>query len=377
MPPIIIVGSGLAGYTFAREFRKLDTATRLTIVSRDCGSFYSKPMLSTALQQKKDPSALASFSAIQMAEQLDAEILPFSAVTELDPTGRTIEVNQQKREYQALVLALGADQRTSNLSGTGVDDIVSVNDLADYIRFHGLLRNVSRVAILGAGLIGCEFANDLAIHGIKVVLVDPAPWPLSRFLPEQAGQLMTDSLAGIGVQLRMGSAPVAVDRIDNGYRVSLRGGDVIDVGLVLSAIGLVPRTALAHAAGLNIGLGIVTDACLRTSAEHIYALGDCVEVETLLLPYVMPIMHCARALAKTLSGNLSPVTYPIMPVVVKTPALPTILAAPLEKGGTWEVSYPDGGLRALYHNVDHTLGGFALMGSCVHEKGVLSKQMVA
>ncbi|RJG02497.1 FAD-dependent oxidoreductase [Noviherbaspirillum sedimenti] len=375
MQPIIIVGSGLAGYTVAREFRKLDATTPLKIVSRDCGSFYSKPMLSNVFHQKKDPAKIASYSAAQMAEQLHAEVLPYSSVTALDPATRTIQINHQDTGYQSLVLALGADQRRIDLAGDAAEDVLSVNDLADYLRFHTLLHDKRRVAILGAGLIGCEFANDLTSGGITVDLIDPASWPLSRFLPEPAGQVMADALSGIGVQLWPGCTPVAVDRSDDGYRLSLSGGKSLQVDLVLSAIGLVPRIMLAQAAGLTTARGIVTDACLRTSAEHVYAIGDCAEVENLLLPYVMPIMQCARALAKTLFGTPAKVTYPAMPVVVKTPAMPTVVAPPLQQDGAWETDGKAGSMRAVYRNADSSVGGFALLGDRVEEKGALLKQI--
>ena len=94
---------------------------------------------------------------------------------------------------------------------------------------------------------------------------------------------------------------------------------------MLSAIGLRADTRLAGAAGLACERGIVVDACLQTSAPGIYALGDCAQYASAgqrTLPYVMPIMNAAKALAATLAGTPTPVVFPLMPVSVKTPALP-------------------------------------------------------
>jgi len=277
------------------------------------------------------------------------------------------------------VLALGADQRQPALRGDGAADIFSINDLADYRRFHNVLAKKRRIAILGAGLIGCEFANDLATSGVEVNLIDPALWPLSRFLPQSAGFAMSDALTRIGVQLWLGRTPASVDRIEGAdgltYRLRMADGEYIDADLVLSAIGLMPRIALAQAAGLATARGIVTDAWLKASADDVYAIGDCAEVDNLVLPYVMPIMQCARALAKTLAGTPTRVTYPAMPVVVKTPALPTVVVPPLHAGGQWHTSGEAGNLKALYRNLDDSLGGFALMGSSVQEKAALLKEI--
>src|SRR5690606_36441039 len=132
----------------------------------------------------------------------------------------------------------------------------------------------------------------------------------------------------------------------------------------LSAVGLRPRTALAATAGLATGRGIRVDRQLRTSAEHIYALGDCAEVDGLNLLYVMPLMACARALAKTLAGEPGEVRYGPMPVMVKTPACPLVVAVPPPgRSGTWEVSGEGRDWQALCHDAAGKLLGYGPSGS--------------
>jgi rubredoxin-NAD+ reductase len=99
---------------------------------------------------------------------------------------------------------------------------------------------------------------------------------------------------------------------------------------VLSAIGLRADTALASASGLVCERGIVVDQSLQTSAKQVYALGDCAQYASAgqrTLPYVMPIMHAAKALAATLTGNRTELVFPLMPVAIKTPALPIVVSA--------------------------------------------------
>ena len=90
--PVVVVGSGLAGYTLAREFRKLDKQTPLVIVSRDHAGFYSKPMLSNALAGKKTATTLVMKTAEKMAEELPASLRAQASVTHLDTTGRTLQL---------------------------------------------------------------------------------------------------------------------------------------------------------------------------------------------------------------------------------------------------------------------------------------------
>ena len=112
-----------------------------------------------------------------------------------------------------------------------------------------------------------------------------------------------------------------------------------------------------------------------TNAPDVYALGDCAEVEGLVLPFVMPIMHAARALAKTLCGEPTRLTYPAMPIVVKTTTYPVVVAPPAaDIDGSWQVDDLGSGLRALFHRPDKSLAGFALTGTAVSEKNSLAKE---
>ena len=181
--------------------------------------------------------------------------------------------------------------------------------------------------LLGAGLIGCEFANDLAAAGLPVTVIDPADAPLSRLLPPEAGDVFGRALSDAGVRLRLGAVVQSVARLARGYRLVLTSGEPLEADLVVSAIGLVPRTALAREAGLDVADGIVTDAWCRTSVPDIFALGDCAAIEGRVRPYVLPIMHAARALAQCLRGTPTRVAFPVMPIVVKTPAIPAVVVA--------------------------------------------------
>lgn len=379
--PLVILGSGLAGYTLARELRKLDADTPILIVTRDGGEFYSKPALSNAFQTGRGPDQLVTSSAEQMAAQLNAEVRVRTEVRRIDAEAQQVWLDDQPQRYRALVLALGADARRPTLAGDGADAVTTVNDLEDYRAFRQRIGDNSRIAILGAGLIGCEFANDLSHAGHQVQVIDRATWPLSRLLPVEAGEEMAQALQSIGVHLALGNAPVAVQRNGAGLRVQMADGAGLEVDYVLCAIGLEPRGELARSAGIAVAGGIVTDTCLRTSAPNVYALGDCARVHDLVLPYVMPIMLQARALARTLAGEPTAVAYPAMPVTIKTSVLPTVVASPLDSNGSWSTSLGErcekgiAAVTSLYHDKHSQMQGFVLMGAATQEKAELLKAL--
>lgn len=380
MHPITIIGTGLAGYTTARELRKLDKNLPLRLISQDDGVFYSKPMLSNALAQNKTPEKLTTSTANEMATQLDAEVLSKQAVTQLLPAEQTVLLEETRLHYSQLVLALGAEQLRVPLAGDGIEEVLRINSLEDYRCFRHVLeaKQIRHITIMGAGLIGCEFANDLRRANIAVSVLDLADYPLSRLMPVAAGMVLQQRLAELGVEWFFGVSAQRIDKIATGYQVQLSDNRCIDTNLVLSAIGLRPRTVLAQAAGITTQRGIVVDKRLQTNVTDIYALGDCAEVQSLVLPYVMPLMAAARTLAKILAGQEATLTYPAMPVVVKTPDCPTVLSPPAANSvGEWQVEVDGNDVKALFTNAEGALLGFVLMGSAVKEKQALTKRLPA
>lgn len=374
--PLVIIGTGLAGYTLAREWRRLDHDRPLVMLTADDGSFYSKPMLSNALAQNKTAEALAVKTATAMARELDADIRSHVVVSGIDTTAHTVSTDGGALDYGDLVLAMGAEPIHIPMDGDGAAGMLSVNDLDDYRRFRKRLENARSVAVMGPGLIGCEFANDMVTQGLDVEVFGPDQWPLSTLLPEAAGRALQGALEAAGIRFHLGTTATRIDRTDDGYRVTLGNGTQLTADLVLSAVGLRPNTSLAQATGLKVGRGIVTDRFLRTSDSRVYALGDCAEVAGLNLPFVMPIMHAARALAKTLAGETTEVAYPPMPVVIKTPALATAVSPPPRGAkGEWKITGCDSDIRATFESADSQLLGFALTGKATTEKQALTQKL--
>jgi len=373
---IVIIGSGLAGYTVIRELRKIDKEIPITLVTREPGYFYSKPMLSTALASSKSAEQLISTNADGMATQLDITILGDVDVTAIDTAAQTVTTSKGIISYDKLVLGLGADQIRLPLKGNSAHEVITVNDLEDYAQFRKTIEGKKRIAILGAGLIGCEFANDLVLGSYEVDVIDLAPQALGRLLPEAAAQALQTKLSEAGVRWHFATTVQSIDRSGDTLSITLANGSVIHSDAFLSAVGLRPRLDLAQAGGISTGEGITVNRQLETSAKNVYAIGDCAEVEGLVLPYVMPIMQAARALAPNLLGQATALSYPAMPVMVKTPALPTIVSPPAKGAiGDWKINAVEGGLEARFESRDGKLLGFALLGTATAQRGAWTKEL--
>ncbi|KWR79595.1 MULTISPECIES: NAD(P)/FAD-dependent oxidoreductase [Pseudomonas] len=376
--PLVIIGTGLAGYNLAREWRKLDAQTPLLLITADDGRSYSKPMLSTGFSKDKDADGLAMAEPGAMAEQLKARILTHTRVTGIDPGHKRIWIGEEQVEYRDLVLAWGAETIRVPVQGDALDAIFPINDLEDYARFRAAAAGKRRVLLLGAGLIGCEFANDLSAGGYQVDVVAPCEQVMPGLLHPAAAAAVQAGLEGLGVRFHLGPVLNRLERAGESLEAHLSDGQVIPCDLVVSAVGLRPRIDLAAESGLEVNRGVVVNRELRTSHANIYALGDCAEVDGLNLLYVMPLMSCARALAQTLAGKPTAVSYGPMPVTVKTPVCPLVVSPPPRgSDGQWLVEGSGADLKVLCRDTAGRLLGYALTGAAVSEKLSLNKELPA
>jgi len=433
--PVIIIGSGMAGYTLARELRKLTTSLPIVMVCQDSGDSYAKPTLSNAYAQNKLADNIANASAAKMAETLNLTLLNFHQVTDINADEQFIVVrslanqdSQTTLAYRDLVLATGAHSRLLPNLAVNHQTIFAVNHLDEYKSFQQRLNTLKsqksapvKVAIIGAGLIGCEFANDLIGQNIDnqtaditVAVFDKAARPLAQQLPSQAGIMLQDALTQSGVTFYLGTD---ITSITTNVNTNINTSDnatvtisfdrdnqsqTFEADIVLIAIGLVANTDLAASANIAIASsqhinptithlprtvqqGIKVDAHLATSAEHIYAIGDCANVMGSYMPYVMPLMNQAKALAKTLADpNMAPtkVAYPAMPVAIKTPSLPLVV---LPVSGQysddqlyWQTTPTTDGMVMTAHPKDdsNSILGFVLAGKeAAKQRLTLTKQV--
>jgi len=385
---LVIIGTGMAGIGLARALRRLGDQRSITLISADSGDDYSKPLLSTGFAKGLAPNKLAQRNAAELGDELNARIITHTPVAALDVDNRTLlldagqapnyeKLSSSKLSYETLVLATGAAPRMPfSIDPSVAPRCFTINDLDDYRRFHQALgQGSARVAIVGAGLVGCEFANDLHAGGHHVSVIAPEATLLPRLLPTPLGNALGDAFNEAGIRLCLGRTIDSLT-LSSGDDIVLRldNGEAISADLVLMATGLTPRTALAEAAGLNVSpSGIQVDPQLRTSHPDIYALGDVACVDGVNAMYVQPLQASAKALAATLAGTPTSVSFGAWPIVVKTPLLPVVAYPPTTPPERWRIEGEGGDISALAENKDGRLIGFALTGGCVRRKVELSR----
>jgi NAD(P)H-nitrite reductase large subunit len=309
----VIVGSGLAGITFAEELKKLQPEAPITVLTHETHGFYSRPMLSHGFSRDdvETKIILKPFAALEasgIAIRAGVEVLA------VDRTAKTVRgrsgSDEFTVEYDTLVLATGSAALIPPpfRSAAGLYRVVnSLDDLIELRRHRAEVLNAAgpvRWAVVGGGLIGCEVGSDLAKAGDQVVLYHALNRLMERQLVEEDSATLLKVLKEHGIDVRLDAAVQGFEAMAEGYGVKLETGTESGYHGIIVACGFKPRVELAQAAGLPVNRGIFVDGFLRTADPNIYALGDAAEcADGRLYAYVLPIRHQAMWLAQFLAGK--------------------------------------------------------------------------
>lgn len=336
---IVIVGAGIAGWSAAAAIRALDATTPITMVTQCSGDVYNKPELAIAFSRGMSPQKLCRERGADAARRLNVQLMPDTAAVGLSTRFKRLRTTRGTLPYKRLVLALGA---RSTLPG-GLDPSLCwrINNLQAW---SGLYRNLEggakSVVIIGAGMIGCEMAEDLAKAGHKISLLNLAGLPLHGLLPEPAAERLLAGLTGLGVDYHGGTKVSGVARdADGTMLVSRETGSSIRADHVIVAAGLAVQPRLIKTAGIEFLGGIVVDpSTLQTSAADVYALGDCVTILGAPCRFIEPISKQAEAIAATIAGLEHGGYQHRAPLIrLKTRCAPIVIEGSIMPQAEWRV----------------------------------------
>jgi rubredoxin---NAD+ reductase len=312
---VVIVGAGRAGWQVAQALRERSATLPITLVCACAGDVYDKPTLSVAVARGLAVPALVREQAAAAATRLNLRLLPHAHAVHINTGTQTLRTTRGTLKYQHLVLAHGAEPALPAVLPPAL--VWRVNDLVAYTALRAALARSTRpqrLAIVGAGLVGCELANDLALAGHHVTLLDVNTRPLAAQLPEAASQRLLQAWQGLPIVFRGGVQVAGVARLQPepdtaapdapALQLKLAHGDTLPADHVIAATGLRAPNRLARSAGLQFddaaGGVVVCANTGATSVAGIYALGDCVVVNGQASRYIEPITRQAQAVAAAL-----------------------------------------------------------------------------
>jgi rubredoxin-NAD+ reductase len=323
---VVIVGAGKAGWQLAETLRQHDARLPITLVTACAGDRYDKPLLSVAVARGLAAGSLVTESGADAARRLGITLMAHTHAVRICPDTRQLRTTRGTLRYEHLVLAHGAQAALPEVLPPAL--CWRVNHLDAYQALRRRLGDGPKdVVIVGAGLIGSELANDLALGGYRITLLDTASEPLARWSGQQAGTQLLQAWKDLSIRFLGGVQVQQVERVGQRLRITTACGQRLAADELVAATGLTTPTRLAQSAGLAWAGGIAVDsATLQTSVPGIYALGDCVSVHGQSSRYIEPIARQARTVAAAVLGQ-APCPYePKAAVVrVKTTSLPLTL----------------------------------------------------
>ena len=306
-PRIVVVGNGMAGQRLLSELVARGRSGGMCAIGAEPQEAYNRILLSSVLAGDKSLADIALAGRPWYAAN-GIELISGDAVEAIDRSAKTVRTASGRVvSYDRLVLATGSRPIRLKLPGIDLDGVATFRDLADVTRMCTLSAG-ARAVVIGGGLLGLEAAAGLVRRGVSVSVVHLASDLMERQLDAPAASLLAEALAARGIKLHLGAQTQAI--LGTGGRVAgvrLVGGETIPADLVVLAVGIAPETALACAAGLACGRGLLVDDAMRTSDPDIFALGECVEHRGHVFGLVGPIWEQARVLAETLCDR--PASY--------------------------------------------------------------------
>lgn len=310
---IVIVGAGKGAAQLVASLRDEGSSAEIVVIGEEPLAPYERPPLSKEyLVGDLGPDGLSSHPD-SFYDEHDVELRVGATVAAIDPPQRTVVLRDGERiGYDRLVLATGAVPRPLPIPGAECDGVLGLRSVADADQLHALLEARQDLVVIGGGYLGLEVAAAAATHfGATVTVIEALPRLLARTALPETAQRALDYHQSLGVRFRLETQVLRIGAGDDGSVafVETDRGERIPAGVVFYGIGVIPRDELAVAAGLATGNGIRVDASLRTSAEGIWAIGDCCEFPSahidasVRLESIQNVVDQARHLAAEFAGG--------------------------------------------------------------------------
>ncbi len=310
---VVVVGGGVGGGTTALALRAAGFTGTITVVCADPHPPYSKPPLSKAVLRGERGPERSYLRPAKLWERQDVVLRVGQPATAVDGERREVELaNGERLPYDALVLAPGSIPR--RLPGAQPSErVLYLQTIEDAQRISQRLSGGGRLLVVGAGFVGAEVAASARAMGCEVTVLEAAPAPLSRLLPPVVGAWYAAMHRDRGVDLRLGCAVQAVEEHADGVTVTDAAGERYPVDAVLIAVGSVPDTSLAVAAGAAVGDGVLVDEYCRTTVPGIFAVGDVANFPNarmggarMRVEHWQNAQHQAQAVGRTIAGVETP-----------------------------------------------------------------------
>ncbi len=327
---IVILGSGVAAVSAAKEIRKHSSTNPVTIISREERLPYARPMLSKGLT--------ASFAADRYPI-LEESWLDENAVTYLGgveimgmDTGKheILLADGRKIAYDKCIYALGADCFAPPIPGKEKAGVFTLRYDRDLAAIREAMLRARSAVIIGGGITGLELAWELKKSGLEVTVLDVLERLMDRFLDARISERLREAVEEAGILVETGVQIKAIEGLERAERVLLSDEREIPADIVVLSTGYRPNIAIAKAAGLAVDRAVTVSERMETSDRDVYACGDCVDRST--ATWLQSIQQGTIAAANALGAQRS-FAAEAEPVMVHTAGTSLLMVGDMGKRG--------------------------------------------
>jgi len=304
---LVVIGNGMApGRMLEAILEKEPDRYDITIFNAEPRVNYNRLMLSPVLSGEKTYEDIITHDDNWYADH-GITLHKNALVTNIDRTEKSVaSENGLTAHYDKLVIATGSSPFVIPVPGHKLEGVLVYRDLDDVEKMiQASKKPGSRAVVIGGGLLGLEAAAGLKAQGMEVTVLHLMPTLMERQLDNAAGYLLEKSIKEMGIDVITEANTKAILGNENVSGVELEDGTIIDANIVVMAVGIRPSTWLAQNADIQINRGILVNDRMETSAEDIYALGECVEHNGDCYGLVAPLYDMAQTLADQLLDGTS------------------------------------------------------------------------
>ncbi|MCB1897153.1 MAG: NAD(P)/FAD-dependent oxidoreductase [Zoogloeaceae bacterium] len=301
---LVMVGNGMAGMRTLEELLKLaPDMYEVTVFGAEPHPNYNRILLSPVLAGEMTIQDII-LNDRQWYIDNGIELHLGNRITRIDRRARkVIAEDGTEREYDRLLMATGSNPFILPIPGKDLPGVIGYRDIADTDAMIAAAAEHKHAVVIGAGLLGLEAANGLALRGMDVTVVHIADWIMERQLDKTAADMLKMSLEekGLTFKLQAQTAELVAGESGRVAAVKFKDGSSIPADLVVMAAGIRPNTGLAESAGLHCERGIVVNDTMQTYDPRVYAVGECANHRGIAYGLVAPLFEQAKVCANHLA----------------------------------------------------------------------------
>lgn len=306
----LIIGNGIAGLSAAREIRNNDKEGSVLIVSSESYLTYYRVKLTEYLSRDfQDDDLLVSKE--KWYEDKNIKVILSKIVENIDVENNKIRLDDgMEIEYEKLLLATGSRPFIPPIAGKFKEGVFALRTLKDLHYIKEYFKNCEDVSVIGGGLLGLEAAWALKLLGKNVSVIEFAPYLLPRQLDEEMADKLKDKLLSNGFKLYLSSGAEEILGENKADGIKLNGDRKIKTDGVLVSSGIRPNLDLVRESGIELDKGIKVDETLRTNIPNIYAAGDVIEVDGMVIGLWTSSNEQGKVAGANMSGKSMEYNHP-------------------------------------------------------------------